>query len=123
MYQNIQEELLFGRIALRRGFITDTQLSRGNDPQFQATLGARDEAETHDREAPAALREAEATDRQNTHARSAGAIAAGLTDFHGTRTSQFGDVAAQQTTTQTDSRRLLEAVLHEALAPAMVEAA
>ncbi|MCP4445415.1 MAG: hypothetical protein GY811_08730, partial [Myxococcales bacterium] len=83
--------------------ITDTQLSRGNDPQFQATLGARDEAETHDREAPAALREAEATDRQNTHERSAGAIAAGLTDFHGTRTSQFGDVATQQTTTQTDS--------------------
>jgi hypothetical protein len=27
MYQNIQEELLFGRIALRRGFITDAQLS------------------------------------------------------------------------------------------------
>ncbi len=30
---------------------------------------------------------------------------------------------AQLTTTQTDSRRLLEAVLHEALAPAMEEAA
>ena len=30
---------------------------------------------------------------------------------------------AQLTTTQTDSRRVLEAVLHEALAPAMEEAA
>ena len=85
--------------------ITDRQLASGNDPQFQATLGARDEAETHDREAPAALREAEASDRQNTQGRAAGAIAGGLTDFHTTRTAQMGDVATQQTTTQSDTER------------------
>ncbi|MEP1539242.1 MAG: hypothetical protein ABJQ34_04635 [Paracoccaceae bacterium] len=85
--------------------ITDRQLASGNDPQFQATLGARDEAETHDREAPAALREAEGADRQNTHARAAGAITGGLTDFQNMRTTEMGDVATQQTTTQSDTER------------------
>ncbi|MCG6986335.1 MAG: hypothetical protein LJE61_14175, partial [Thiocapsa sp.] len=87
--------------------ITEEQLRRGNDPQFEATLGAREEAEVNDREAPARLREAEAADRQATRERGQGAIAAGLSAFHGARAEQLNAVAGQQTDTQglTDLRK------------------
>ncbi|WP_181366457.1 phage tail protein [Albidovulum aquaemixtae] len=79
--------------------ITDTMLERGNDPQFTATLGARGEAERHNEEGPAQLREAEAADRAATHGRAAGVIASGLTDFHATRATQLNEVAGQQAQT------------------------
>lgn len=80
--------------------ITRDQLESGNDPQFQTALGARGEAETHDREAPAHLREAEAADRNETRVRASGSIGQTLTGFHSERAAQLGSVANQQIGTQ-----------------------
>ncbi|EEE36077.1 conserved hypothetical protein, partial [Rhodobacteraceae bacterium KLH11] len=79
--------------------ITDSMLAKGNDPQFTATLGAKDEAERHNEEGPAQLREAEAVDRAGTRERAVGVIGAGLSDFHGTRATRLNEVAGQQSTT------------------------
>ncbi|MEO0762347.1 MAG: hypothetical protein AAFZ09_11140, partial [Pseudomonadota bacterium] len=79
--------------------VTDAQLARGNDPQFDAALGAKSEAEAHDEAGPAQLREAEAADRSATRGQAQGAVNAGLTGFHTDRVTRLGNVAAQQTTT------------------------
>lgn len=87
--------------------ITKERMAKGNDPQFTAMIGAQDEAEAHDREAPRQLREAEAVDRQATRERAQGAIDAGLTDFQSTRASQLGEVARRQADTKglTEARK------------------
>ncbi|MBF9031636.1 hypothetical protein HKCCE3408_14640 [Rhodobacterales bacterium HKCCE3408] len=79
--------------------IDDDMLARGKDPQFDATLGAKAEAEKHDVEGPAQLRAAEATDRAATGEEAAGTLNAGLADFHGTRVGQLGKVAGAQSKT------------------------
>lgn len=79
--------------------ITESQLARGNDPQFDAALGARDEAERHNEEGPARLREAEALDRANTRERAQGRISSGLTGFQNERATQLANVATVQSTT------------------------
>jgi len=87
--------------------ITAEQLEKGNDPQFQATIGAREEAEQHDREAPQALREAESADLAMTRGRAQGEIASGLNAFHGERGTRLTNVAGQQTSTKglTETRK------------------
>jgi hypothetical protein len=101
--------------------ITEEQLQRGNDPQFEATLGAREEAETNDREAPARLREAEAADRQATRERAQGAIAGGLSAFHGERAQQLNAVAGRQSGTRglTEERKQQITVDIEAIGAAV----
>ncbi len=80
--------------------VTRDQLTKGQDPQFETALGAREEAETNDREAPQRLREAEAVDRAGTRDRAAGALAGGLNDFHGERVGRLANVAGQQSATK-----------------------
>ncbi len=79
--------------------ITQEQLQRGNDPQFDAALGARSEAQAHDEAAPAAYYEGEAATRGATRARAANRIGTGLTDIQTTRAEQFNNVAQTQADT------------------------
>ncbi|MEZ5875590.1 MAG: hypothetical protein R3D30_12465 [Hyphomicrobiales bacterium] len=87
--------------------ITKEQLERGNEPEFEATLGAREDAEKHDQEAPQKLREAESQDRQSTRERAEGAVTGGLAAFQGERAERLNAVAGRQTATRgvTEARK------------------
>ena len=80
--------------------IDQKQLEEGNDPGFGPTLSARAEAEKHEAGAEARYRTSEFAERTNAHTAVQTVLATGLAGFHGARSTQFGKVGVQQTTTK-----------------------
>jgi CHASE3 domain sensor protein len=80
--------------------VTEEQLAKSNEPEFQATLQSKGEAQTNAQEAPPKYRE----DEQGLISKAEGAAVATAQEqmqgMHDTRVQQFGEVADKQAGTK-----------------------
>ena len=76
--------------------VTDDQLKKGNEPQFNEALGSKQKAEEHAAQAPPEAKAAEGAQLGQAQAGAAGTVAAGLTAMHGGRASALGGITAHK---------------------------
>jgi hypothetical protein len=87
--------------AMAQNGVTETQLEKGNEPEFGKTLQARATAEKHEAQAEAKYRKAEANLQHNAEGRAQGMLAEGLGGMHSARATAIDKVASQQIGTKT----------------------
>ncbi|HEX8318596.1 eCIS core domain-containing protein [Longimicrobium sp.] len=85
--------------------VTDEQLEKSNEPEFQGALGAKNEAKAHAEAAPAAYRAQEGAILDGAQAQARDAAAAQTAGMHATRQDQLGQVVGAQQDTRTDDER------------------
>ncbi len=85
--------------------ITDEQLAKGNEPEFNETLGTKEEAANHAQSGAEAFRESEAGTRESAGSKASKTMAGGLTGFHSSRTNEIGDVVDTQDSTKSEDER------------------
>ncbi len=85
--------------------VTEEQLERSNEPDFQAALGAKRDAEADAAEAPGRYRSEEQRQIEGEQSQAAQRAEAGLGEMHGTRTEQFGAVFGGQQTAQSEEEQ------------------
>ncbi len=85
--------------------ITDEQLAKGNEPEFNETLGTKEEAANRAQSGAEAFRESEAGTRESAGSKASKTMAGGLTGFHSSRTNEIGDVVDTQDSTKSEDER------------------
>ena len=80
--------------------VTDEQLSKSNEPEFEGAVAAKGEAQKHAAEAPAVYREQEASVIAGAENEAVAGAALQTTAMHGVRKGQFGKISTDQLDTQ-----------------------
>ncbi|MCP4664717.1 MAG: hypothetical protein GY856_55765 [bacterium] len=89
--------------------VTEEQLERSNEPEFQDAVARKDEAQTDAEEEPAAYRQDEAGMIAGAEAGAGAGAGAEVAAMHGAREAEFGAVAGEQETTRSaDEQRRAE---------------
>jgi hypothetical protein len=86
--------------AMAEAGVTKRQLEKGNEPAFNQTINARDQAEQHEQAAPTAYRQGEAKVQDRAKHAAQAELAQGLGGMHGARALQIAGVIGQQLGTQ-----------------------
>ncbi len=76
--------------------VTDEQLAKGNEPQFNQALDAKKKVEDHAATAPAGVKADEAQQLDQAKAAAGGAVAGGLSGMHATRSGILGHVGGHK---------------------------
>lgn len=82
--------------AMAESGVTQEQLKKGNEPEFNKTVSDRENVEKREAAAAPTYRKAEATVQDHAHASAEGVISHGLASMHGVRGLHVGKVIGQQ---------------------------
>jgi len=80
--------------------VTEAQLEKSNEPEFQAALGTKKEAQTHAQEAPIAYRQEEAGILAGAKGQAEASAAEKTASMHGVRGEQFAQIVSEQQSTK-----------------------
>jgi hypothetical protein len=76
--------------------VTEDQLKKGNEPQFDQALDSKQKVEEHAAQAPPEVKAAEGAQLDQAQAGAAGTVASGLAAMHGGRGSALGGITAHK---------------------------
>ena len=76
--------------------VTDDQLKKGNEPQFDQALDSKQKVEEHAAQAPPEVKAAEGAQLGQAQAGAAGTVASGLAAMHGGRAAALGGITAHK---------------------------
>lgn len=100
--------------AMAESGITQEQLEKGKEPEFNQTLSSRATAEQHEAKVEASYRKGEANVREQAEHVVHAEIAQGLTGMHSARVAQIGNVVGQQVATRSkqaaEHQRITDAI-------------
>jgi hypothetical protein len=76
--------------------VTEDQLKKGNEPQFDQALDSKQKVEEHAAQAPPEVKAAEGAQLDQSQAGAAGTVTAGLAAMHGGRGAALGGITAHK---------------------------
>lgn len=85
--------------------VTEEQLEKSNEPEFQSALTSKKDAQKHAQEAPVAYRQDEQNLLGDAKAEAVSLTTAKTAEMHGIRKDQFGKITTSQTTTKSEDEK------------------